>query len=211
MLGGPVGRREMPALSGAAGRTEMASGEGNILVLGLGNLLWADEGFGVRAVQMLHSQWCFSPRVNLVDGGTQGFNLLGIIQSAQRLIVFDAIDYGLPPGSLKVLRNEQVPRFMGSKKLSLHQTGFQDVLGVAALTGGLPDELVLIGVQPESIDDYGGSLRPLVKAQLPPALAIALDYLRAWGGVEQARHEALAADDYLLPPSLDMLAYEAGR
>lgn len=189
----------------------MASGEENILVLGLGNLLWADEGFGVRAAQMLHSQWRFPARVTLMDGGTQGFNLLGVVQSAQRMIVFDAIDYGLPPGTLKVLHNELVPRFMGSKKLSLHQTGFQDVLGVAELTGCLPAELVLIGVQPEDIEDYGGSLRPVVKRKIQPALEIALGYLKAWGCMPQARQEILAAVEYLLPASLDMAAYEAGR
>jgi len=182
-----------------------------ILILGIGNILWADEGFGVRAVQELHRAWCFPRRVSLVEGGTQGFNLLHLVQQASRLIVFDAIDYGLPPGTLKLLLNEQVPRFMGSKKLSLHQTGFQDVLAVAELTGRLPSELALIGVQPETLEDYGGSLRPVVKAQIEPALRCALGILRHWDCLAEARIGALAAADYLLPESLDMPAYESGR
>jgi hydrogenase maturation protease len=183
----------------------------SILVLGIGNILWADEGFGVRAVQALHSQWCFPPSVRVLEGGTQGFNLLHHVQAADRVIVFDAIDYGLPPGTLKILTNEQVPRFMGCKKLSLHQTGFQDVLGVADLTGRLPDELVLIGVQPETLEDYGGSLRPVVKAQIKPALDIALACLRRWGVDAEVRNVELDAADFLFPASLDMAAYEAGR
>lgn len=187
------------------------SDDDSVLVLGIGNVLWADEGFGVRAVQELHRRWCFAPRVRLAEGGTLGFNLLYLVQDARRLIVFDAIDYGLAPGTLKILRNDQVPRFMGSKKLSLHQTGFQDVMAVAELTGRLPAELVLIGVQPEDMEDYGGSLRPAVKAQIEPALECALDYLRRWGCVAEARSAALAGADYLLPESLDLAAYESGR
>ena len=47
----------------------------NILLLGIGNLLCADEGFGVRAVQELHRQWRFPEQVTLLDGGTQGVTL----------------------------------------------------------------------------------------------------------------------------------------
>jgi hydrogenase maturation protease len=184
--------------------------EESILVLGIGNILFADEGFGVRAVQTLHSRWSFPSRVILMDGGTQGFNLLTHVQSAARMIVFDAIDYGLPPGTLKILTNGQVPRFMGSKKLSLHQTGFQDVLGVAELTGYLPSELILIGVQPEELDDFGGSIRLVVKAQIQPAIEIALDYLRGWGCTPNPRNGGLETDEFLLPKSLDMVAYESG-
>ena len=182
----------------------------SILVLGIGNLLWADEGFGVRAVQALNQQWKFPQRVILMDGGTQGFNLLTHVQSARRMIVFDAIDYGLAPGTLRVLCNEQVPRFMGCKKLSLHQTGFQEVLAVADLTGQLPIELVLIGVQPDQLDNFGGPITPLVKEQIQPALDIALEYLKRWNCEPQARKGELETIEYLLAQSLDMQAYESG-
>jgi hydrogenase maturation protease len=99
---------------------------------------------------------------------------------------------------------------MGSKKLSLHQTGFQDVLGVAELTGYLPSELILIGVQPEELDDFGGSIRLVVKAQIQPAIEIALDYLRGWGCTPNPRNGGLETDEFLLPKSLDMVAYESG-
>ncbi len=153
-----------------------------ILVLGIGNLLWADEGFGVRCVEALNAGWSFPPQVTLIDGGTQGLYLLPYVQEADCLLVFDAVDYGDEPGSLRQVVGEQVPRFMGVKKMSLHQTGFQEVLMAAELTQKLPAELVLVGVQPEQLEDYGGSLRAAVKAQVEPALALALDWLERWGG-----------------------------
>ena len=73
-----------------------------VLVLGIGNLLWADEGFGVRAVEALNAAYAFpSPDVLLLDGGTLGLNLLEYVESSRRVLVFDAIDFGLPPGALK--------------------------------------------------------------------------------------------------------------
>jgi len=181
----------------------------NILLLGIGNLLCADEGFGVRAVQELHRQWRFPEQVTLLDGGTQGVKLLPHMQSAQLMIVFDAMDCGLAPGAVRVLANEQVPRFLGANKLSLHQTGFQEVLALAALTGNYPDELVLIGVQPADIRDYGGPLRAVVKARIPTALAIALSRLRRWGCMAEARGGESAGVEAILPASLAMDGFEA--
>ena len=152
-----------------------------VLVLGIGNLLWADEGFGVRCVERIAAEWSVPEGVTVMDGGTQGLYLLPYVQGAQRLIVFDAIDYGLPPGTMKRVEGDEVPRFMGAKKMSLHQTGFQEVLMAAEMTAQPPEELVLIGVQPEELEDYGGSLRPAVRERIADALALALDQLRAWG------------------------------
>lgn len=183
----------------------------NILVLGIGNLLWADEGFGVRAVEELHRQWRFPEGVVLMDGGTQGFGLLPHVQAARRLIVFDAIDFGLSPGTLRVLANEQVPRFLRAKKMSLHQTGFQEVLAVAELTGKFPAGLVLVGVQPADIEDYGGNLSPQVKARIPAALAIAISWLHLWGCRPEPQGGETDGRKPLLPASLTMDAFGSGR
>ncbi|WP_348240343.1 hydrogenase maturation protease, partial [Salmonella enterica] len=78
--------------------------------------------------EFLDAHYELSPSVRVMDGGTQGLYLLPYVQQARRLLIFDAIDYGLPPGTLRLIENQDVPRFMGAKKMSLHQTGFQDVL-----------------------------------------------------------------------------------
>ena len=179
----------------------------DVLMLGIGNILWADEGFGVRCVEHLAAQWQVPEGVSVMDGGTQGLYLLPYVQGAKRLIVFDAIDYGLPPGTMKRVEGDEVPRFMGAKKMSLHQTGFQEVIAAADLTGQLPESLLLIGVQPEELEDYGGSLRPVVKARLDDAVAMAVAQLRDWGFVVEARESEVGADN----TALGMSAYELGR
>ena len=181
------------------------------LVLGIGNLLWADEGFGVRTVEALHAHWELPDNVRVMDGGTQGIFLLPWVRSADRLLIFDAVDFGLEPGSLHLVRNDNVPRFMGAKKMSMHQAGFQEVLASAALAGELPDELALVGVQPELLDDYGGSLRPLVRQQIEPAVSLGIEVLAGWGIEATQREAPLARSDLVGPEALDIGDYEAGR
>ena len=109
------------------------------LILGIGNILWADEGFGVRTVEMLHRHYAFPANVSVLDGGTQGIYLVQHVRAADLLVVFDAIDYGLPPGTLKLIEGDSVPKYLGAKKMSLHQTGFQEVLAMAEMLGGYPE------------------------------------------------------------------------
>ncbi len=182
-----------------------------VLILGIGNLLWADEGFGVRAVEELHRHYAFSDNVRLLDGGTQGIYLVQHIRDADILIVFDAVDYGLPAGTLKLVEGCEVPKFLGVKKVSLHQTGFQEVLAMADMLGNYPRHLLLIGVQPLELDDYGGSLRPEVKAKIEPAIAAALKFLEQHGVHARPRSSPLAEDATISTPATIMRHYETGR
>lgn len=183
----------------------------SICVLGIGNLLWADEGFGVRCVEALQRRHAFAPHVSLVDGGTQGLYLIQHVQEAEALLIFDAIDYGLAPGTLKLVRDEEVPRFMGAKKMSLHQTGFQEVLSLAQLTGRYPARVLLIGCQPQELEDYGGSLRPVVKAAMEEALALGVAEIAAWGGQPVVRSQPLDAREMVTMDELALAAYETQR
>jgi hydrogenase maturation protease len=183
----------------------------SICVLGIGNLLWADEGFGVRCVEALQRSHTFGPHVSLVDGGTQGLYLIQHVQAADALLIFDAIDYGLAPGTLKLVRDDDVPRFMGAKKMSLHQTGFQEVLSLAQLTGRFPAQVLLIGCQPQELDDYGGSLRPVVKAAMGEALALGVAEIARWGGQPAPRRAPLAGREAVTLDELALAAYEAQR
>ncbi len=183
----------------------------SVLILGIGNLLWADEGFGVRAVDTLHRTHAFDGSVRLMDGGTQGLYLLHHVQDADILLVFDAVDYGLPPGTLHCVVGNDVPRFMGAKKMSLHQTGFQEVLMTAELLGGMPRHLALVGVQPHTLDDFGGSLTEPVKAQIEPAIKAGLRWLEGLGVHAERRITPLPESDRLGADALDLTPYETGR
>jgi hydrogenase maturation protease len=179
-----------------------------VLVLGIGNVLWADEGFGVRAVQALHQGWQTPPEVRLMDGGTQGLYLLDAVCEASHVIVLDAIDFALPPGTLKVFRDAEVPVWSDTV-MSLHQASFQELLSLARLRDRFPQRITLIGVQPEVLDDLGGSLSPRVRTRVDEAVALAVAELAAWGVPAVSR--TAAPEDTLSADALDLHRYEGER
>jgi hydrogenase maturation protease len=188
-----------------------ASHETDTLILGIGNILWADEGFGVRCIEELNARYVFADNVRLMDGGTQGLFLLPWVSGVDRLLIFDAIDFGLAAGELRVIRDGDVPQYMGAKKVSMHQTGFQEVLASASLLNGKPERLALIGVQPEELDDYGGSLRDGTRLRIPEAIALACSVLQGWGVRFHERVTPLASVELTGPGELEMSSYELGR
>jgi hydrogenase maturation protease len=174
------------------------------LVLGIGNVLWADEGFGVRAVEALHEAWALPPEVTLMDGGTQGLILLPEVTSHSHVLVFDAVDFSDPPAAVRVLRDREVPAWAGAK-MSLHQQSFMELLAVADVQDRFPPHLTVIGVQPERLMDFGGSLSASVRARLPQAVSLAVEQLQQWGftpvprttpPAERLNDRALGLDDY---------------
>lgn len=182
----------------------------SVVVMGIGNVLWADEGFGVRAIEALHERYAFPAEVRLIEGGTQGVYLLESVKSARRLLIFDAVDFALPPGTLRVFEDDDVPAW-GAAKMSLHQSSFEEVLALAKLAGSFPERIVLIGVQPAELGDFGGSLSDPVRARLDEAVRIAEATLRGWGYPAAVRQAALAETERLNAASIALGAYESGR
>ena len=135
-----------------------------VTVIGVGNPLMSDDGFGLQVLNELRRSPGISPRIELVDGGTWGMNLLPTIEDAQALIFVDAINMGLPPGTPVVLERPALPRFLETK-LSPHEIALRDVITLADLRGNLPERTVAIGVQPEHVR-LGRALSPKVAAQL---------------------------------------------
>ncbi|WP_409334407.1 HyaD/HybD family hydrogenase maturation endopeptidase [Bradyrhizobium sp. AUGA SZCCT0283] len=165
----------------------------------------------MRAVEAMHRLYQWPENVRLMDGGTQGLYLVQHVREADILIVFDAVDYGLPPGTIKLVEGDEVPKFLGAKKISLHQTGFQEVLATAELLGGATQHLYLIGVQPVELDDFGGSLRDEMKARIGPAIQHAIDFLARFGISGYRRDVPLPETETLACEHMVMSRYEAQR
>lgn len=135
-----------------------------IVILGVGNLLLSDEGFGVHAAEMLARE-AFGPGVSVVEGGTDGFGLFHVIREADHLIVVDAIRGGGTPGSIYRFERGAAPGGRLPPLHSAHQVGILEVLELAELIGGAP-AAVFLGVEPGSLE-IGLELSPAVAARLP--------------------------------------------
>ncbi|MBI4674182.1 MAG: HyaD/HybD family hydrogenase maturation endopeptidase [Chloroflexi bacterium] len=151
---------------------------GNILVLGLGNILLQDEGVGVRVVEMLQAEYEFPSDVVIVDGGTLGLELLAYVENAERVVIVDAVEMNRTPGALVRLENSAIPAFI-TQKLSPHQVGLQDMLALAQLRGQMPRQVVLWGIQGASFD-VSLELSPVIAAQVPVLAENVLQELSQW-------------------------------
>ncbi len=164
------------------------SNEKHIMVLGVGNLLFTDEGVGIHAVQTLLEQYEFSQNVSIEDGGVLGINLLGIISEADDLIVVDAIRNGGAPGTLYRLEGDDIPKRILAKN-SLHQVDLLEALTLCQALDKVP-ETVIVGVEPEDIETLSLELTPPVQDKMGDLIAMVLKELdRLGAGYHEKRDE----------------------
>jgi len=151
----------------------------HVLILGLGNPLLGDEGIGVQVVEELKGLE-LPDGVTVVEGGTAGLGLIGLMEGYQRVIIVDAADMGHPPGRVVRFTPLEAQFKTAEAPLSLHQIGLGEVLALAEALEVAPAELVIIGIQPSRIEG-GVGLSPEVEGAIPQIIRIILDELDAIG------------------------------
>ena len=158
---------------------------GPVLVLGMGNILLTDEGLGVRALEAFCDRFETPAGVDLLDGGTTGMGLLDDIGGREQLLVLDAVQTGAPPGTLAVLRDEEIPVYFG-RRGTPHQLGLSDVLATLELAGEKPAQVTVLGIVPDSLE-LSLELSATIAAQLGGLVDALVDELTALGYPPQPR------------------------
>ena len=149
------------------------------LILGIGNTLLSDEGVGVRMLAYMQRHFPGLTGIDYLDGGTLSFTLAAWIERAENLIVVDAAELNAAPGTVAVFAGEEMDRFAGKTKRSVHEVSLGDLLAIAHLTETLPENRALVAVQPRDVD-WGHSLSNPVKQALPKAADHIFDFLQRW-------------------------------
>ena len=145
------------------------------LVLGVGNILLRDEGVGVRVVEAM-AEMELPPDVELFDGATAGLDLLDVMADRRRVIVIDAVEGDTAPGTVLRLGPEDlVPRDGGG--VSLHEIGLLEALTLAKRLGIAPQEVVVLGVMPQSVE-CGLELSPEIARLVPEIIKLVLAELK---------------------------------
>ncbi|HEV2670500.1 MAG TPA: HyaD/HybD family hydrogenase maturation endopeptidase [Gemmatimonadales bacterium] len=157
----------------------MSTSKHAVVVIGLGNPLMGDDGLGIAVLERLRARYALPPAIELVDGGTWGLNLLPVIEDAAALILIDAIDAGVAPGTAVRIERAFLPRYLATK-ISPHQVDLRDVLALAELRGTLPADTVAIGLQPQTVA-LGDALSPLLSRELDAVTATVLEELALRG------------------------------
>ncbi len=143
------------------------------LILGIGNVFQKDDGVGVHVVQYLQQQNIHLPAsVDVMDGGTAGFNLIPYMVGYDKLVIIDALKVNDRPGSIYKFNGQHLKA--QSPQVSLHEMGIAEVLKILKIQGYQP-EVEVIGIVPEDISSLDSMLSPSVEESIPKVVDLILD------------------------------------
>ena len=162
--------------------------EKEVTVLGIGNILLQDEGFGVAVIEALQKEYDFPENVQVIDGGTLGTELTYFIEGTKKLLIVDAIDGNFAPGTFCHFAGEKVEAYF-QDKMSMHEIGIQDVLAALKVSDKEVEEVVVMGYQPYSLE-IGVGLTGDMQVFVEPVKELVLKQLEKWQ-MEPVRREAV--------------------
>lgn len=151
-----------------------------VLILGVGNLLLTDDGFGVHLIDAL-KEAALPGNVTLLEAGTVSHQLIPLFREIDHLIVIDAVQAGDAPGALFRFSPDDLT-FRSEPMVSLHQISLVDVLKMAELTGRKPKTIV-IGVQPKDVSSWSLEMSPELQAVVPRVRELVLEELKKIGAL----------------------------
>jgi len=143
-----------------------------ILVLGVGNLLLKDEGVGVHVARKL-MEMDLPSHVEVLEGGTGGFDLVDEIEGRKKVIVVDTAKAGKPPGTMYRMTTEDIEE-TEKAHISLHEIDMTDLLKLADLFKIEKPEIVIIGIEPKDMETPSLELSPEIEAVIPKVIDVVL-------------------------------------
>jgi hydrogenase maturation protease len=144
-----------------------------VLILGIGNTLRSDDGLGVYIVKHIEESGIPLPEgVSLLDGGTAGFDLLGLIDGYDKIVIVDALKTNDKPGSIYRFTPEHAVE--SRARFSLHEVGIMEVIKTLRIMDNNP-EIEFVGIVPENISDINTTISHAVMESIPRAVEVILE------------------------------------
>jgi len=170
-----------------------------IAVLGLGNVLMGDDGFGPAAIRAFDDEYDAGQDVSVIDLGTPGLDLTPWLADVDRAVIVDTVKSDLPPGSVRVYGKDDLLRHSPMARVGPHDPGVKEALLMLEFAGRAPREVTLIGVVPGSTAMSIGLSPPLRDALPRTVLAIAAA-LRTYGAAPVRRGSASTTEPWWSRP-----------
>ena len=167
-------------------------------VIGMGNILYRDEGVGVYAAHYLQAAYRFTPAIGIADGATMGFGLMNYFQISgppARLIILDALLARNQPGAIYRLTGEQLTGLGPAMRPTAHEVDAIQLLQLATALGS-PPEMTLLGIVPADTSELAIGLTPELSAAFPQYIEAALAEMRA-RGIRAQRSRSLSLNDVI--------------
>ena len=177
-----------------------------VLVAGVGNVLRADDAFGVEVARRMEKM-DLPAGVKVVETGIGGMSLVQELQEGyDALIVADAVDLGRPPGHVMLILPEVIDvnalEFDARMNLlaDMHLTTPDRALMLSKALGVLPPDLLMVGCQPVDAESPDRPMSPEVAAAVDIAVREILEHLRKMlGDVADEREVAEEKPGDILP------------
>lgn len=183
-----------PPFRGESGRVNP-----RVAVIGLGNVLLGDDGFGPFVVEQLRAGWDFPADVEVIDAGTPGLDLVTFLDGRECVVLLDAVGADGPPGDLRLYSGEDLRRIPPKPRVSPHDPAVQEALGIVELAGRGPRRVVLIGAIPGSLE-LGAGISSALRAAATAAVDVVLAELVRCGAPAEKRGAPRPADPWWLRP-----------
>jgi hydrogenase maturation protease len=147
------------------------------IVLGVGNRLMGDDGFGPRVIEELQKREV-PPYVELMDAGVGGMAILSWIEGADKVVIIDSVQTNNePPGTVYRFTDKELPpsdMFM----LSLHDLNLVDTINIGRVVQKMPDEIVIYGVEVKRVAEFVDGLTPEVEAAMKEVIDLVMEEIR---------------------------------
>jgi hydrogenase maturation protease len=146
------------------------------IIIGLGNPLLGDDGVGWRVTELVR-KLC-DVEVDRLSVG--GLSLMERLVGYDRAILIDAITTGKqPPGSVSLYKLEDLPDLSAGHTGSAHDTSLQNALKLGqSMSVQLPTEVVVVGIEAQSVYEFSEVLSPPVAAAIPQAVQMVMELLK---------------------------------
>ena len=172
-------------------------------VVGLGNVLMADDAFGPTFVRWLEANYEVPESIEVIDLGTPGNDLYPHLVDRDVVIVVDTVRFDGAPGTLRVYTRDEIVQHVPHARVSPHDPGLKETLLSLEFAGHMPRQVLLVGVIPESTGSELG-LSEAVRSSIESAGEAVVEALRREGHAVPRREVAEALDlwwEKPVPPS----------
>lgn len=134
-------------------------------ILGIGNLLLSDEGFGVHTVHYLEEHFTFPETVEITDAGTAGIYMAPFLEEHDPILVIDVVAIDGEPGSVHCFSSKDIGKGTIPRKMSPHQLGLLELLEVCTLRESCPETVDFFCVVPVDLST-SMNLSPQITARV---------------------------------------------
>jgi len=161
--------------------------EKKIGIIGIGNLILSDEGFGIQTLHYLEEIYIFPETVILQDAGTAGIYMSPFLEACDPIIVIDVVDIDAPPGSFHHYAMKDVKAGNFQMKMSPHQLGLLEIVEICRLRDAAPENIEFYCVVPKELDT-SMDLSPVVAPRVPEVAEMIIKRLKDFGVTAQKRN-----------------------